>query len=269
MQTLIVAAPVAVALMLWPGGVPAVVATTAVLALAYGEYCQMCLSAGIPCRLWWGVLAIVLFAVSAQGRTPVDGWMPDAWLLLGALVLTLETLRRERKPVLALGASLLGVLWIGGMGSLFLTVRFSQIREATSGPLEPGAWAALGLLLTVWALDICAYLGGRAFGRIQIAPSISPKKTVEGAIVGFFAATGVGLLVAPWMGLGVWSGASLGAVIGLAGQAGDLFESAIKRELQVKDSGASLPGHGGWLDRIDSLLFACAVAAWWLARGPR
>lgn len=267
--TLIAAAPVAIALMVWPGGLPAIVATAAVLTLAYGEYCMMCASAGIACRLWWGAFAIVLFVAAAQGRAPVSGWLPEACLLYGALVLLVETLRPDRKPVEALGASLVGTLWIGGLGSLFLSVRFSDAPAAAPGSLEPGASAALGLLAIVWALDIFAYLTGRALGRFALAPDISPKKTVEGALGGFFAAAGAGLLVAPWMGLSTWSGTLLGAVIGVAGQVGDLFESAVKRELRVKDSGTSLPGHGGWLDRIDSLLFASAVAAWWLARGPR
>jgi phosphatidate cytidylyltransferase len=118
------------------------------------------------------------------------------------------------------------------------------------------AWA-LTVILCTWIGDSAAYLVGRSLGRRKLAPDLSPNKTVEGAAGGLLAATLTGSLVFAWSGLGSWwIGALAGAVIGIAGQLGDLGESLLKRQAGVKDSGAAIPGHGGILDRIDALLFA-------------
>ncbi|MGH9455239.1 MAG: phosphatidate cytidylyltransferase, partial [Terriglobia bacterium] len=117
----------------------------------------------------------------------------------------------------------------------------------------------------VWSGDIFAYLTGRAIGRHLMFPEISPKKTVEGAIGGFLGSVIIGWAYAEKF----WATSNLGIIIFLAalvavtGQIGDLAESAMKRNADVKDSGGILPGHGGILDRVDSVLFA--APAFWLA----
>jgi len=108
----------------------------------------------------------------------------------------------------------------------------------------------------VWASDIGAYLAGRLAGGPRLAPRISPGKTWSGAAGGFVAATLVGLAAATTP-----HAVGVAAVIGVASQAGDLFESWLKRRFGVKDSSALIPGHGGLLDRLDGLLFAAPVAA--------
>lgn len=119
------------------------------------------------------------------------------------------------------------------------------------------------VLCTVWATDSAAYFVGRAVGSTKLSPNLSPMKTVEGAIGGFVAAVIVGAVLGHFLlGRGVL-GWWIGAVAGIAGQIGDLFESAMKRELQIKDFGTLIPGHGGILDRFDSLLFV-APAVWLL-----
>jgi len=121
----------------------------------------------------------------------------------------------------------------------------------------------LVLLGTIFAGDAVAYYGGRALGRHKLAPTISPNKTVEGSIAGLvgsvLAGIGLGssLLSYPIAMLAVGS-----LVAGIAGQLGDLTESALKRSAGVKDSASLLPGHGGMLDRLDSLLFAAPVFFW-------
>lgn len=130
------------------------------------------------------------------------------------------------------------------------------------------AWSlnpALLLLVPLWIGDSLAYFVGRKFGRHLLAPSISPKKTVEGALANLIGCIGGGAGFSTLMGMPLWIGLVVGALAGVLGQAGDLFESALKRSSGLKDSGALLPGHGGLLDRIDSLLFAAPVQALFLA----
>jgi len=128
--------------------------------------------------------------------------------------------------------------------------------------------AVLFLFLIVWGCDSFAYYGGRALGRHPLAPVVSPKKTWEGAVSGLVGATLIGAAAGAWEvlpELGPARGALAGALASSAGQVGDLVESLWKRGAGVKDSGVFLPGHGGFYDRIDSLLFAGPVLAILLA----
>jgi len=129
-------------------------------------------------------------------------------------------------------------------------------------------WAVLTVLVLVWACDSFAYYFGRRFGRHRMAPVVSPKKTWEGAAAGLVGATLVGAAAGTWIllpQLGPVRGALAGACASSAGQIGDLVESLWKRGAGIKDSGTFLPGHGGFYDRIDSLLFAGPVMAAFLA----
>jgi phosphatidate cytidylyltransferase len=109
-------------------------------------------------------------------------------------------------------------------------------------------------LLPLWAGDTAGLFAGRAWGKRLLAPSISPKKTVEGGLANLAACLAVAGALGTAMGLEPWRWISVGLVCGILGQAGDLFESAIKRKADTKDSGTLLPGHGGVLDRLDSTL---------------
>jgi phosphatidate cytidylyltransferase len=124
-----------------------------------------------------------------------------------------------------------------------------------------GREGVLAIIATVAASDTFQFYSGRAFGRRPLAPTISPKKTIEGAIGGLALAPLALVVLARWWlpqlpPVAVWV-AGLGIVV--AGIAGDLFESALKRAAEVKDSGTLIPGHGGVLDRIDALLFAAPL----------
>jgi phosphatidate cytidylyltransferase len=147
---------------------------------------------------------------------------------------------------------LLGVLYI----SLFL----SYLILLYNGP-NGREWIFF-VLIVLWCNDSGAYAFGRTLGRRKLSPLVSPNKTVEGAAGG----VGCGIVATLCLNLvlltalSVMQAAALGLVISLAGQAGDLCESALKRHFGCKDSGSMLPGHGGMLDRIDSLLFAAPVA---------
>ena len=128
--------------------------------------------------------------------------------------------------------------------------------------------AVLFLFLIVWSCDSFAYYTGKNLGRRKLAPRVSPNKTWEGTIGGLVGATLVGAVAGTWgilPELGPMRGALAGALASTAGQIGDLVESMWKRGAGVKDSGVFLPGHGGFYDRIDSLLFAGPVLACFVA----
>lgn len=150
--------------------------------------------------------------------------------------------------------TLLGVAWVGaGIGCLLL------IRDIP----EFGFWAVMAVLFTVFAADTGAFFVGRAFGRHRMAPAISPKKSWEGLVGGVLAAVGMAFVILYRDRdefLTIPETLALGLVIALAAVLGDLFESAVKRDLEVKDSGRVLGGHGGMLDRLDSLLWAGPAA---------
>jgi phosphatidate cytidylyltransferase len=122
------------------------------------------------------------------------------------------------------------------------------------------AWVYVVLAIT-WMQDTMAYFVGSAWGRRQMAPYLSPKKSWEGAVGGIIASMLTALLAVPMLGLpiGYASAALLGVAGGLAGLGGDLAESLIKRQMDVKDTGSLIPGHGGILDRLDSMLFTAPV----------
>jgi phosphatidate cytidylyltransferase len=130
-------------------------------------------------------------------------------------------------------------------------------------PSASGGANVIVLLLIVWASDIGAYVAGRAIGGPRLAPLISPGKTWSGAVGGLVAAAATGFAAAAILdnALVSWRPASFALLIGLIGQAGDLFESQLKRHFNVKDSGALIPGHGGLLDRLDAVLTAAPAAA--------
>lgn len=125
-----------------------------------------------------------------------------------------------------------------------------------------GALAIFWLLAVVWATDIGAYAFGRMIGGPKLAPSISPNKTWSGAVGGFLSAVAISTAVAWGFGVPITAGlVALAGVLSIVSQAGDLFESGLKRRYNVKDSGAIIPGHGGVMDRFDGLWFAAPLAA--------
>ena len=225
-----------------------VVAVAAVLALH--ELYQMARSLR-PLVLagYGGALAAVVGASLSGPKWMLGGFLLT--LLLGFVFAAVSETRQS--TTVAVAATVLGAAWIGlGLCCLVL------LRD-----LEPdGRLLLVTVLLTVFAADTLAYLGGRLAGRHRMAPAISPGKTWEGFLTGI-----VGGVLTTWFALyeqdvfeDTWRPFVVGGIIVLASVAGDLFESMVKRDLGVKDSGRVLLGHGGVLDRIDSLVFAGPAA---------
>jgi phosphatidate cytidylyltransferase len=144
----------------------------------------------------------------------------------------------------------------GGIDAHWLSEAARRLSFAWE-PWPRGLAWVLTIVLAIWVSDSVALFAGRALGNRQLAPLISPNKSQEGAIAGLLASMAVGAASFQGFGLGDWKmGLFAGALIGIAGQVGDLAESILKRQAGVKDSGSVIPGHGGILDRIDALLFA-------------
>lgn len=171
--------------------------------------------------------------------------------LLG-IIASLTAIALACLVALAMGRE--GLPWrIGGLVLFGLLIVSALVMR---GEGELGIWAGVYLGTVVWMTDSAAFFTGRQIGGEKLAPDISPSKTWSGALGGLALGTGAGLIV--WMFVTdspVWIGILLSATISILGQSGDLAESAIKRYFRIKDSGDIIPGHGGLMDRLDSLTF--------------
>jgi phosphatidate cytidylyltransferase len=181
-------------------------------------------------------------------------WMLAGFLLTFVLSFVFAAVSETRQSTtVAIATTILGAAWIGlGLGHLLL------VRELDTY----GRLALITILLTVFVTDTFAYVGGRIAGRHKMSPVVSPGKTWEGFVVGAIAGvlTTFVALYKEAIFADTWRALALGAVIVAAATLGDLFESLVKRDLGTKDTGRLLLGHGGVLDRIDSLLFAAPAA---------
>ena len=237
--------------LVWLGGWWLFGLATAVTLIALHEYYGMVRS------LRPLVLAGYAGALAALLGAKLGGleWMLGGFLATLALAFLLYVVAQTRQPVTAaVGATVLGVAWIA-LGVAHLV----ELREWP----DEGRLVIFTVLLAVFASDTVAYFAGRLVGRHKLAPNVSPGKTWEG----FLAGSAAGIAVAFFAlyedrneFLAIWQALVLGAVVVLAGAIGDLFESLVKRDMQVKDSSQLLAGHGGMLDRIDAHLFAGVAA---------
>lgn len=262
----IVLAPLVIALVWWSAwSVAAGVLAVALIAarelydaFAHGGYRPQA-------RVGATLTLLLVAAAAAENATAVPTFLPALVLVIIASLVT--SLPRHAEPGAIAGWALTsaGAVYIGGLLSFVVLLRglSSPLSPAPLSGLgiEPGAaWIFLVLLVT-WGQDVLAYFVGKYAGRTRMTPGLSPKKTWEGAIGGMAGAVGGGVLAVALCGLPISLGAAalLGVVGGIVGPLGDLSESFIKRQVGVKDAGHLIPGHGGALDRIDSLLFTAPV----------
>jgi phosphatidate cytidylyltransferase len=185
-------------------------------------------------------------------------WTLAGFLVTLPLAFVLHWLATTRQSAtVAVASTVLGAAWIGlGLAHILL------LRSIPSN----GRLATFTVLLAIFAGDIAAYFAGRMIGRHKLAPALSPGKTWEGFVFGAAATVFVSFVALYKQDyVSIVDSIVLGGVIAVVGPLGDLFESAMKRDMQVKDSGRLLGGHGGMLDRLDAPLFA-GVAAYWVLR---
>ncbi|MBC8078677.1 MAG: phosphatidate cytidylyltransferase [Chloroflexales bacterium] len=250
--------------LIWLGIWPLSLLVTVAVLLGLNELYSALAHAGFRPRVIEGALAGVLFCVAAAARPflAVDlTGLALALIVCGSLIA--ELARRDREGALASWAlTLAGACYVGWLLSHFILLRQlnTPLRPGswlTPLRIEPGAAWVYAVLTITWLQDTGAYFTGRAIGRHKMSPSLSPNKTWEGAAGGVAASVATALLLVPLLGLPVsYAGAALLGVVGAAfGIIGDLAESFIKRQVALKDLGALLPGHGGVLDRADSIMF--------------
>jgi len=216
-----------------------------VCALAVDEFLSLAERKGIGRPGRWFLVPSALVAISFLGGA---NWVITAFAL-SALTLMTAMIFSERIETV-LGRVGMG---LGGVAYCSLTLGFIIMM-----PREQ----VLLLFAIIWVGDSAAYYVGRAFGRHSLAAKVSPKKTIEGAAAGLIGSVVAGVFGAlslrePWLQV-----AGISAATAIAGQVGDLAESVLKRSAGVKDSSSILPGHGGILDRLDSLFFAAPVFYW-------
>ncbi len=224
------------------------------------EFFSLCRQAGLEAMtaLGYAAGAALCLAQFVELRRPGTlGFVVLCLTVLFTLALALLRMTDLKRYLGAAASTVFGILYVGFTLSWLVPLRFAEPRT--------GRKLIFLLFLVIWSGDICAYFVGRSIGRTPLVPRISPKKTVEGALAGFAGSLLVAAAFTRWF----WETADLktvmllAAIIAVAGQVGDLVESGLKRGAELKDSGSILPGHGGLLDRIDSLLFG--APALWLA----
>lgn len=218
------------------------------------EYFQLMQKLGLRGQPWFGYAGFWILLVGFRAA-----WLPATVLSAGLLVAAFLAAMWRKDPirdrVLGLMVNLLGIFYLALCLNSAFAVRFNN------GSAQIGREWTVTLLAIIWSGDSAAFLAGKSFGRTAFAPRLSPKKTNEGAVAGLLA----GLLVAVLLRRFLFTDLPLRHIIvasllvGVFGQLGDLAESMLKRAADVKESSNLIPGHGGMLDRIDSLLFAFPI----------
>lgn len=256
--TSVVVIPV-VLVFVWFGGWWAFAACLLVVALGTYELHMMMVHSGHHPLLLISLALSTLILVSAMLPSPQVRLSLLEIAFGGALLISFPWLfsRKKLDGALVDWALTLGFsIYLGLPMSFLLLLRGYQV----GWPLPRGAWWLLVALIGVWSFDTAAFFAGRFFGRHKLAPRISPGKTWEGVLGGLIASIIVSVLItAGPLGIPWYLGILLGILIGVAAVLGDLAESLMKRQTHVKDSGQIMPGHGGILDRIDSMLFVLIV----------
>lgn len=222
-----------------------------ILLAALFEFYELLSKNGQKCLVFPGMIIGWVVAFSFFNNQHQAVYASMAILMLGAFIVKLFSKQPVDAALESISNTLFGVLYIGLLLSYLIFIRKG----------ETGSQLIFILFLIIWLGDTFAYYIGTLVGKYPLAPSISPNKSIEGALGGLLGSIGGVILAQYWFypSLSTVNAIILGLVTGVAGQLGDLCESMIKRNLKVKDSGFMVPGHGGLLDRLDSVLFAAPV----------
>ena len=263
-----VAIPAALGVVYW-GGWPLVLVVVAAGVLGARELLAFGDRLGFAPLTRTGLLSAAILPVLVYlALTSVPALIGAGWLLVGLWLVALLTVALARRapterPLASTAITAFAVLYPAGLASFLLSIRHLRFPEQSWA----GAWLVFFPLVVTWVCDTAAMFAGKAIGGKKLWPAISPGKTWSGSIAGVIFA----ILTVPVLNLAVLDrlgialplgqGVLFGLVLGIIGQVGDLAESLYKREVGVKDSSNLIPGHGGVLDRFDSLYFVLPVSA--------
>jgi len=235
------------------------------------EYYKMIRSTGIRPQAVAGIIAgLLLYVISTMVAA---GWLPgSAFLILipvVSAVMIIELFRKVERPFDSLAHTFFSILYTAVPFSMFPFTAFSHtglepLIQMKGVEFSPGI--PVGFFLLLWTNDTGAYLAGSLIGKHRLFERISPKKSWEGFFGGLILTLLVALLFSGWLGVadaGGWM--IIAVIISIAGTAGDLIESMLKRSLGLKDSGTVMPGHGGFLDRFDSVVVSFPLVYLYIA----
>jgi len=255
--TILIAVPVLITCVYF-GGVPFLLLILVLALFSLNEFYKMMQKKDFHPAYWVGnffTLFFIIFASYALKKT----WEPahSAILTFAAVATMIATLflkQRPKEAIVDIAVTLMGMIYIGWFFSYFIFIRALT---------ERGAYLMF-LMGTIWSLDIIAYLVGKVFGKHKLWPSVSPKKSIEGAVAGFVFSIIAAAIFGHYAGFEMVHSLVMGAIIGIVAQFSDLVESLIKRDAGVKNSSEVVPGHGGVLDRMDSFIFTAPIFYYYL-----
>lgn len=231
---------------------------TAVLLLGVYEYAHMIQKIGWQMPIWLLLPIVLIFSIDGQWPHRHIGSL----IMVGSLLIVMAyALWLYEKRL----SNTVPADWLAMMGAIvllgWLASHFFRLRGLADMAWQ---WTMLAMV-TTWMADSAAYVVGKfltnnVFGRHHLSPRLSPNKTIEGYVGGILFGTSISILLASWINLPLWPAFILGLLITIISPLGDLAISLLKREAGVKDSGVLFPGHGGALDRIDSLVWSVTIA---------
>jgi phosphatidate cytidylyltransferase len=229
--------------------------------LAVFEFYKLAAGAKLQPLIYFGLAWTLLFIISPHFQY---GFIVPLLLTLAIILPLSWLLGRPKKEGAFLGWAwtIAGILYLGWLLSYLVALR--GLDNPQTALVDEGRNWVFFALFTTFASDTTAFFIGRALGRHKLAPRISPGKTWEGTIAGVFGAVIVSLLFSLLLPISYWQAIILGILVSIFGQLGDLVESLLKRNMGVKDSSQLIPGHGGFLDRIDSVVFAGVVVYYYV-----
>ena len=254
--------------------------TIIVALLAVHEFYGLLKAKGFVPQVTLGMIltacTVLTFAHFRLPVKPTTELLPFVLMIGVIAVLIAELVKGYPNPSVQVSVTLAGALYVGmGLGGLYGVHEYFYIRAAENSLLiDPklitiqAGYFLVAMLASIWMCDSAAYFVGRSIGRHKIAERVSPNKTWEGGIAGLVAAVAAWIIARAYIGgleeVSLSSAITMGLLVGTMGQVGDFAKSMFKRDAGVKDSSTLIPGHGGVLDRIDSLLFVAPLTNMYL-----
>jgi phosphatidate cytidylyltransferase len=238
------------------GKIPFLIFAAAIGAVSYYEFAKMARNRRYYANRIIGLICVIAIIVNEYFQFLEFKVLS---VLAVLLLLIFELFRNKESAIANLGTSLVGVFYVGFFSSALVNLR--EFYNVSTLVYTQGGYLIISILVSIWFCDSAAYFLGTALGNNKLMPRVSPNKSWEGALAGFIFSIVTMLACKPvFADFLEWRDAIvIGLIIGTFGQLGDLIESLLKRDAHVKDSSSLIPGHGGIMDRFDSLIFAAPI----------